>query len=241
MKRTLLLILSLVLSISAVSADLSLDQVMEKIQQNQKQVRDLYAETVTTVSSDIKMPGGDGPQVMTQKGKIWNKGEDKAKIEIISPTPQLTVRNGDKMMIVNQQTGQKIVQDLKKLRQSQGIADPSSGMSLEEAQKYFNLSLRQLGNDYIVVGVPKEKNAFLGKLEFYIDSDRWVPSKIMMYDGAGKKIGQTVMTYQKSDQAWVVNKSVSDVTTPAGKMRVELEMNNLQINKGISDREFRIE
>ena len=81
----------------AFAADLGLDDIIQNIQSNQSKVKDMYAETTTTITSSIAMPGSEskGPQKMVQKGKIWTKGESKSKIEMLSPTRQVTITNGD--------------------------------------------------------------------------------------------------------------------------------------------------
>ena len=81
----------------AFAADPGLDDIIQNIQSNQSKVKDMYAETTTTITSSIAMPGSEskGPQKMVQKGKIWTKGESKSKIEMLSPTRQVTITNGD--------------------------------------------------------------------------------------------------------------------------------------------------
>jgi len=245
MKKALVFCLALTLTLStAFAADLSLDDVINKLQSKQKTIKDMYAETVTTINSTMAMPGqaSKGPQQMVQKGKMWTKGEDKSKIEITSPMKQITITNGDKMAVINVDTGQKMVQDLKKLREKEGGLGGSSGqMGLEKAKEYFNLSVRKSGADYVVTGVPKKANKFLGKMEFYVNSDKWVPVKIMMYDPKGKAMSQSEIEYAKVSDNWVPVKNMSKITTPMGKMDVEMEFNNIKVNKGISDGEFKVE
>ena len=247
MKKVIVcLIVSLALLCSSTivyAGDVSLDDLIGKIQGNQKRIKDMYAETTTIITSSMAMPGaeGKGPQKMTQKGKMWTKGEDKSKIEMISPMKQVTITNDDKMAIINSETGQKIVQDLKKLRQQSGMPESSKQMSLEKAKDFFSLSTSKKGDDYVITGVPKKENKFMSKMEFYVDSGKWVPVKIFMYDAKGKPISQSDIEYQKISDIWIPVKNKSIVNTPAGRMEVEMEFSNVKINKGISDREFVVE
>lgn len=231
------------LSSLAFAADLSLEDIIQKIQTNQSKIKDMYAETTTTITSSIIMPGAKdkGPQKMIQKGKMWTKGKDKSKIEMISPTKQITITNGDQMAMINQETGQKIIQDLKKMREKSGMSDSSKQMSLEKAKEFFDLSATKKGEDYVIVGVPKKENKFLGKMEFYVDSERWVPTKILMYDAKGNPMSQSVIEYEKISDVWVPVKNKSVVNTPAGKMEVEMEFENIKVNAGIKDGIFTIE
>lgn len=236
--------LSLVVSCSAFAADLSLDEVVAKLQGNERKIKDMYAETKTIISSNMSVPGqaAKGPQKMEQVGKMWTKGSDKSKIEISSPMKQVTITNGDKMAIINSDTGQKMVQDLKKMR-GQGIqgSRDQGQMNLEKAKEFFNLSIKKNGDDYIITGVPKKENKFLGKMEFYVDTSNWVPTRVMMYDLKGKLMSQSTIKYQSVSGVWVPSSNVSAITTPMGRMDVTMEFNNIKVNSGIADKEFRIE
>lgn len=226
---------------------LTLTEIFTKIQSNQSKIKDMYAETTTTIISSISMPGAKdkGPQKMVQKGKMWTKGKDKSKIEMLSPMKQITITNGDQMAIINPDTGQKMVQDLKKLREKSGMSDSSQQMSLEKAKEFFDLSVRQSDSDsvrqYIIVGVPKKENKFLAKMEFYVDSEKGVPVKILMYGPKDKIMSKSEIGYEKISDVWVPVKNKSYVDTPAGKMEVEMGFENIKVNKGIKDSEFKIE
>ena len=236
---------------SSLAEDLSLKDLLTQIQSNQSKIKDMYAETTTTITSNIVMPGAikKGSQKMVQKGKMWTKGRDKSKIEMLSPTKQVTITNGDMMAIINPETGQKFIQDLKKLREKSGgqVVGQSGGqMTLEKAMDYFDLSVRSQKTEdgeievYIIKGVPKEKNKFLSKMEFYINASRWVPVKILMYGPRDKLISRSEMEYEKISDIWIPIRNISDVNTPVGKMKVEMGFKNIKINKGISDKEFKI-
>ena len=234
-------VLALVLGLSAV-ADLSLEEIIGKLQANQSKIKDMYVETLTTINSNMSAPGQEnkGPQKMVQKSKMWTKGQDKAKIEMLSPNKQVTITNGDKMVIINPETGQKMVQDLAKMR-AQGMSSGNQGMNLDKVKEFFDLNVKQIGGQYVITGVPKKANQALGKMEFYIDQEKWQTVKIMMYDAKGRLINQSDIGYQEIDDVWVPAKNKSVMLTPMGKMDVEMEMSNVKINQGIKDSEFRVE
>src|SRR3989339_1116604 len=100
---TALFLLSVLVCVPVFSADLSLDNLITNLQGNQNKVRDMYTETVTTITSNMAMPGqqSKGSQKMVQKGKMWTKGQDKTKIEMLSPMKQVTITNGDQMATIN--------------------------------------------------------------------------------------------------------------------------------------------
>jgi outer membrane lipoprotein-sorting protein len=242
-KKTLVVMSALILTASfCLAGPLSLDDLVNKLKGNQEKIKDMYAETTTTINSTMVLPGaGKGPQKMVQKAKMWVKGETKSKLEMSEPMKQVTVTNGDKMMMVNPATGQKMIQDLKKLRGKGGMSEGNQQMTLEKAKQYFNLTATQKGNDYVITGVPKQPDKFLGKMEFYVDGGKMVPVKVLMYDLKGKLVSQTEIEYQQIDGIWVPKKNRSQVTTPAGTMKMEMEFANIRINKGISDSEFKID
>ncbi|OGB90163.1 hypothetical protein A2625_04190 [candidate division WOR-1 bacterium RIFCSPHIGHO2_01_FULL_53_15] len=228
---------------ASLAAPLSLNEVIKNLQSNQSKIKDMYAETKTTITSNMVMPGQEtkGPQKMVQKGKMWTKGESKSKIEMLSPMKQTTVTNGDKMAIINPETGQKMVQDLKRLKGQGTGGKGQESMSLEKAKEFFDLSVAEKDGGYVITGVPKKDNKFLGKMQFFVDPTKWVPVKIVMYDAKGKPMSQSEIEYKKVSDIWVPEKNKSLVTTPMGKMEVEMEFSNIKVNKGISDGEFKVE
>ncbi|OGB86791.1 hypothetical protein A3H38_04595 [candidate division WOR-1 bacterium RIFCSPLOWO2_02_FULL_46_20] len=237
----------LMLSASFVAAEeaLTLEILLSKVQANQLKVIDMYAETTTKITSNLQLTTDNktGSQTMTQKAKMWTKGTDKSKIEMISPTKQITITNGDQMAIINPETGQKVIQDLSKTKNPLG-GNQSDQMNLQKAMEYFNLSLKKADAYYIITGVPKKENKFMGKMEFYIDSASWVPVKVLMYDAKNKLISQSTMEYKKieigKDSIWQLAKSVSNVNTPMGAMKVEMGFENIKVNEGVSDKEFEV-
>ncbi|MBI5399507.1 outer membrane lipoprotein-sorting protein [Candidatus Saganbacteria bacterium] len=239
------------LTTALLAQDLSLQEIIDKLQANQSKIQDMYAETTTKITSNIQLPTDNKkqPQTMVQKARMWTKGQDKSKIEMLSPMKQTTITNGDKMAISNPETGQKMVQDLKKIK-DQGIkgARDQGQMNLEKAKEFFDFSVRKLEalkpgdlETYIVTGVPKKENKFLGKMEFFIDSDKWAPVRIVMLDAKGKQINETKIEYAQMSGVWVPVKSQSVVNTPMGKMDVEMDYNNVRVNQGIKDSEFKVE
>src|SRR3989338_5506652 len=208
---------------ASLAAPLSLNEVIKNLQSNQSKIKDMYAETKTTITSNMVMPGQEtkGPQKMVQKGKMVTKG--------------------DKMAIINPETGQKMVQDLKRLKGQGTGGKGQESMSLEKAKEFFDLSVAEKDGGYVITGVPKKDNKFLGKMQFFVDPTKWVPVKIVMYDAKGKPMSQSEIEYKKVSDIWVPEKNKSLVTTPMGKMEVEMEFSNIKVNKGISDGEFKVE
>ncbi len=263
-KYNLIVVLGLILFLSFASAvfaedtgkeTISLDNLLVKIQVNQNKIVDMYAETTTKITSNLQLPTSSKsePQTMVQKSKMWTKGHDKSKIEMISPTKQITIINGNKRAIIDPVTGQKMIQDLSKV---QGPMSEGQGqkMDLEKAKEYFDLSVTRLLSPvasqelYVVTGVPKKSNKFLTKMEFYIDPERWLPQTILMYGPNNKLLNRSEMTYkqfeigkdEEKDHVWLPIKTTSLVNTPMGRMEVEMVFEKIKVNEGIKDSEFKI-
>ena len=154
------------------------------------------------------------------------------------------------MAIINPETGQKMVRDVRDLRgKSGGLPAADSGrMSLDKAKEFFELSVKRLGTrdsgpapEYIITGVPREANKFLGKMEFYVDSEKWAPHRILMYAPNGQLMNDSSIEYQQVSGVWVPKKNRSTVNTPMGKMEIEMEYENVKVNAGMGDGEFGIE
>ena len=260
-KKIILCALFLVfISSTCLAQSLSLDSLIAKVQENQGLLRDMQADITTTISSPMQK------EPMVQKGHIWSKGSDKSKIEISEPMKQTTIMNGTKMLM--EMNGQKTVQDLSKMG-NKGFGADQGKMSLEKAKEYFDLSVKQGTGDsgqpariasqseaggltgYIVTGIPKQKNDFLGKMEFYIDPGKFVPTRIAIYNGKGKLITTSVIEYMSAEVStkadseisgiWVPIKNISNVTMPTGSMSIEQVFENVKVNAGIKDSVFAIE
>lgn len=166
-KIALFSILSLAIMVTVCSADITLKELIDKVQSNQTKINDMYAESTTKIVSNLQLGEKGKVQSMTQKGKLWTKGKEKSKMEMTSPNHQVTITNGDKMAIINSDTGQKMVQDLKKMREKSGQPADAGDMTLEKATKYFDMSVKPAGDgQYILTGIPKEKNKFLEEWSF---------------------------------------------------------------------------
>ncbi|MFC1496745.1 outer membrane lipoprotein carrier protein LolA [Candidatus Margulisiibacteriota bacterium] len=246
MKKILLTILALLIASAAVSSALTLDELFNRLQANKGKIKSMQADISTTITSTVKEMN-----TMVQKGHIWTKGTDKSKTEMYSPTKQITITNGDMMAMISPDTGQKQIQDLSKIKGHQGQPASSAGrqggtMDLEAAKEKFDFSLRTLAPStldpcpYIITGIPKDDNKFMGKMEVYVDSAKMVPTKISIFTPTGKLMNETKIEYKKIAGVYVAYKNSSSVNLPNGSMKVEMVYSGIKINEGINDKEFEI-
>ena len=262
LKQALLssLIISLLLTVPSfcletISADLSAEAqgakaeaLLAKIKSAQSAIKDLQADTTTTITSNISLPGAasKGPQTMTQKGRMWQKGRNKSKVEMTEPKKQTTITNGNIMTIIDPSSGRKIVQDMSKIR-GQGPGAKGQGMDATKALDYFDLTVTEHGTiEYIITGRPKEANQFLGRMDFIIDAEKYVPVRIAMYTPKGTLMSLSEMEYAEievstGEAVWVPKKIRSIVTMQMGSVNTEMVYENIKVNQGIKDEIFETE
>lgn len=244
MKKKILCLLVLVSVLATVSfGAMRVEDLLAKIREGQSKVKDLQADIVTIIKSDM-----GGKKEAEQKGHIWIKGEDMSKMEMTAPMKQISITSGKKMAIINPETGQKLVQDLEAMRKKTGQTDLGKNvMDQTKALEYFNLSVREVSSfmggvkEYVIVGVPKEKNKFLGKVEFTVDAQKYVPTRIDIYNPQGNLVSSSTIEYARLKDIWVIAKNVSEVKLPSGKMKMEMRFDNIKLNEGIPDKEFKID
>ncbi|OGC36742.1 hypothetical protein A2311_06300 [candidate division WOR-1 bacterium RIFOXYB2_FULL_48_7] len=240
MKKLLFVLTFLLGATCLLAADLSLDDLIKKLEASKSQVKDFYAETSTKMYSDIKFNQKGKASQSEQKGKLWQKGKDKTKIELLTPKRLIMVRQGREVVTFDPVTGQKMRSSLDDDDKKQ-LGEPTGEFTLERAKKIFTLSVRKQGNDYIVTGIPKQQQGMVGKMEIYINSSRWLPDKIIIYDLQGKKFGESKMEYQQVNNIWVLKKTYSVNNTPIGKMEITMEYSNTKVNQGLDDKEFEVD
>jgi outer membrane lipoprotein-sorting protein len=240
--------------IMASTSEVSATDLIAKMKSAQSLVRDMQADTKTTITSNISIPsvypaqGGGapskGPQTMVQTGHIWQKGSDKSKVEITSPMKQITITNGSTMTIISPDTGQRITQDMSKM-QGAGV----KGLDQTKALDYFDLTVRKSegvtgeSDIYVISGTPKQSNQFLGRMDFFIDAEKYIPLRIAMYTPKGALMSLSEIEYEpveisSSETAYVAKKIKSIVTMSMGSVNTEMEYENVIVNQGIKDAIF---
>ena len=237
MKRIIGLLICFLIGFCAFAIDAGVEDILMKVSTNQSLIKDMQADITTIIKSDMK-----GKMEREQTGRIWIKGEDKTKIEMIKPVKQVTITSGDKMMMNDPVTGQKMIRDLKKMRQETGQPDLGQGsMDKKKMLDYFDLKLKNVSGAVVIEGKPKKANKFLGRVDFTVDTSRNLPVKIEIYTPEGKLVSTTNIDYTKIKNIWVITKSSSEVKLPMGAMKAEMRYDNIKLNEGIADSVFKIE
>jgi len=232
MKKIVVLVLGLLfLSSSVFAVSLTPADVIAKIRDNQNKIQDLSAQITTTIKSDKEKKS------MEQKGVIMVKGNDKSRMEMLSPMAQLTVTNGDKMMITNPATGKKFG---KQTGQSDVGQNPLDQTKILDS---LNLSMEEKGfffKSYVITGTPKKQNAMMGKIKFYVDGGKFVPTKLEIYNSQDKLVTASDINYTKIKDIWVISQNSSWIDVPGGKVTISMKFSDVKVNEGIDDKVFEI-
>ncbi|OGC15191.1 hypothetical protein A2246_06900 [candidate division WOR-1 bacterium RIFOXYA2_FULL_37_7] len=174
---------------------------------------------------------------MTQSAKMWTKGEDKSRMEMLTPVKQTVIRNGDKFVTIDTR-GQKTVNDIKDA--SMRNASRNSNIDIEKFKETFDLKVKATDDGYIIEGTPKEKTQFLGKMEIYVDGKNWVSTKILIYDSHDKVITQTQIDYKEISGVLVPVKSLTESKMMGMNMTIEVKFEDVKVNQGIEGGVFKL-
>lgn len=238
-KKILVAVVLCIFVMSGISFAISAQDLIQKIRDNQGKIKDLSADIITTIKTN-----GKQSKQMEQKGSLLVKGNNQSRMEMKTPMHQIVVVNKDKMLILNPDTGQKMTQDLKKLREKSGVGgDNQNPFDQTKILDTFNLTVKEegiIGKTYVVIGEPKDKKSMMGKVKFYIDADKMVPTKIEISDSKGKPFTTSNLEYTKIKDIWILSKTQSSVNFPGGAMNVIMKFDNLKVNEGISDKMFEV-
>ncbi|OGC24101.1 hypothetical protein A3J90_02530 [candidate division WOR-1 bacterium RIFOXYC2_FULL_37_10] len=212
------------------AADLSIEDIASNLQVNQSKIKDMYCEMNTTIKQGTGTP-------MTQSAKMWTKGEDKSRMEMITPMKQTIIRNGNKSAIIDS-NGQKTVSDVN--ASTKGNMGGQSKVDIEKFKETFDLKVKATDDGYIIEGTPKEKTQFLGKMEIYVDGKNWVSTKILIYDSHDKVITQTQIDYKEISGVLVPVKSLTESKMMGMNMTIEVKFEDVKVNQGIEGGVFKL-
>jgi len=208
------------------SSTKTIDDISKILQKNAGRVQDMQADVV--MEMDLGKAG-----TKTQRMKIWVKGKDKIKMEM---EKQTMIMNGDKMMMDTPQGKRVINQPTTKgmppgINLQQGIGDffkENSGKIVSQGR-----------NKAVIKLIPKDKNPMMSKIEMTVDTKRGVITEQRMYSNYGTT--KMRMEYKNIGGIWVISSIDMIVPTPQGKVgRMKIRYKNIKINKGISDKMFKI-
>jgi outer membrane lipoprotein-sorting protein len=257
MKKIVLLIGLFLLFISINSYAVTVDEIIEKLEENQEKIEDITADVVMEISVAGK--------TTIQEMQMWSK-QDKTKIEVeevksekLTPLendsltgqegksetelPMTVIMDADKMTI--KQAGKELqVIDLKEVKDKRkAIPQTPPGLTLQKGmgellRKSDVTITREEGNEITLSVIPEESNPLMQKLDMVVDMEKGVITQQKMYSNMGMSFCS--MEYEKKDEIWVLKKFT--MTSNLGQMgisTIKAEYKNVEVNKGIKDKMFK--
>ncbi|TES93517.1 MAG: hypothetical protein E3J87_02170 [Candidatus Cloacimonadota bacterium] len=255
-KRTVLLTLVVLLisfAFVSKSSAVTIDEIIKRLEENQGKIKDLEADVVMEVNNVAGM-------ITAQELKVWSKGDDKTKIEIVHSDafeddsltffPTTVIINGSKMSIGQRGKTQQVI-DIEEI-QDKGKVDKryepmeqfTLGMGLLKGMGDFlrksEVSIvKEEGNKITLSIIPEETNLLMQKINMVVDMGRGVITQQKMYSNMG--INFCRMEYEKKDEIWILRKfTMTNSFGQMGTSTVKVEYKNIQLNKGIENVMFEI-
>ena len=218
--------------------------VLEKVQDNYAQIQDLTADL--TITSTL-----NGEVFGTPKyGRFIFRAPDKQKIENWtnqdkSKKSGATIVDGEKMYLVNALGSYQEVHYL------EGTGTSSSDLNqmdifygLDKFLEGHDVLLERDGGtgvaekDTIVIAAPKQDNGTYTYLSLYIDRQKGIMAKSLLYQG--ERLVQTLEYegVEKLGKAWVPTKMINSLHLNSGEFVTKTTFENIQLNTGMQDTEF---
>jgi len=207
---------------------LNVDEVLNKLDSGSR-VSDTLSQDVTM---RMTIPGAEKMQRM----KMYKKGGDKVRIENLDRAGDVTIINGDNMLM--KVDGKEVIKQVgEKDKESMFQIDMSSFNSTS-LRKEFDISIKENRSDVVILKLlPKESNVSYNMIEMAIDKDNWRVKGQKMYSNAG--ITKMNIEYDNNDNVSLIK---IDSPLPQGSDRGYMIMEYSNTNRGnISDDLFRIE
>ena len=238
---TLLFITGLVLTSasSLFAADVTVDDILNKLNQNQQQINTM--KMTMNSKTTIEMPGKD-PMTISQRSTMIFKKPDKMKMETFSPIHQVIIRSGSNMY-VKMPDGKVIKQDMSENGMQLPGMDFTSG-AMQDFKKNFTVSLESsesmpIENLYVLSLIPKQPNEMISKMKMTVDYKEGCANKIRIYNDRGEIVSQVQFENQLKNNIWLPKKLILDSIMPTGKNKTEIIYEELEINGNLDNEEFK--
>jgi outer membrane lipoprotein-sorting protein len=231
----------------------TVDEIIEKLEENQEKIEDITADVVMRVSVAGK--------IRSQEVKMWCKGDKKMRTEFVSSEgftanelkalPTALIMNGSKMSIKKDdktslvidmeiQNKENIIKNYLPKSQSpipgigfqKGISDflKSSEVSIEEEE----------GSKIKLLVIPKESDPIMQKSYLVVDMEKGVVNQFKMYSNLGSSFIN--MEYVREKGIWVLKKfKLTSSLGLMGTSKLETNYKNIELNKGIDNKKFEIQ
>lgn len=259
---SILIIMALGVGINAsYAADITVQDITNKMQENISGMEDMKAEITTTTYMGTEMG------TMTQMMKYYFKKPDKVKIEIISPVRQTMLIIGDNM-VIQAADGSVSTMNIKQMMGGAGANQQNFGTDMTKMFESYDTTINDTLSDkankkYMLKLTPKktfqtvsqENVGMPEKTEITVDYDKGIIIKNRIYSKDNKLMAEmeTKKTrkikvqadsskqpgQKKEKEIWMPEVMESTVFLSTGQaVKSGIKIENLQINEGIPDKEF---
>lgn len=218
--------------IPAIAKGSSIEEILKCLKKNSNAIKDIQMEVVMS----IDMPSGKKEQLM----KFYAMGEDKMRVEIISPQRSVFITNGDKIYI--EAGGKSFTYD----RTKEGIRKNQNNLYFynnNEAEALIKNSKTRIiyedDKNCKIEIIPNKFDPFTQRIEMTIDKKRGVITKQLIYTPLG--VVRMNMKYKEINGVWVTENMDMWVPLPGGKhSHIHAEYKNIKLNRGLKRTLFEI-
>lgn len=233
---------------ASLATDVTVNDVLNKMQQNIAGMNDMKAEIITTTYMGTQMG------TMTQKMNYYFKKPDKIKIETLVPMKQTMIIVGENMTMKTAD-GKISTMNLKQMMGGMGMNQQYFGTDMVSMLKTYNITLNETladktNNIYVLNLVPKgdtlsssPMSAYMpSKMEMHIDYTKGITVKTKIYGKDDALMAITEVKESKQiESVWLPVITESTAFLPTGQqVKSEMRFENVQVNVGIGDGEFEI-
>lgn len=252
MKKILLIILALFVSVIisnlSFSADITVNDILNKMQENYSKIEDMKAEIITTTYMGTQIG------TMTQKMNYYYKKPDKIKIETIEPVKQTIIIIGENMTMKTAD-GKVSTMNLRQMMSGMGMNQQYFGTDITGMLKNYNITLNEtltdrINNIYVLDLMPKENTpssspmgAYMpSKMEMHIDYTKGISIRQKIYGKDNTLMATTeVKDTRQIEGIWFPVVTQSTTFLPTGQqVKSDMRFENVQVNTGIGDGEFEV-
>ncbi len=181
-KRTGIVLLAIIVVslISGCTANMSAEQIAQKMKEKQNSIKDFSATMVTSYAF--------GDKSETAKAKIMNKMPGKSRFEYLEPAEmagQIMVNDGKTIWSYDPRKNEVTRMDIPEIARPQ---EQDYTQSIKEILNQTDISYQGMENFegrsvYLIKASPKNSSMFMDiRYSIWVDSETWMPLKMEIFD-----------------------------------------------------------
>lgn len=205
------------------AAEISSIDIINKVQQNFDLIQDLRANLSITATIE-----GNSSNRIIQKLRHTMKKPDKIKIEDINNNRRID--NYFNNISQNNIFMENIL-----------WPDPTLLFTIKSYLENFTITSKydSILNLYIIAAIPKSQTKEFPKMEWFVDYEKGVVVKILIYNVTGHLDGIIEIEYKQiTDKILFPSKIIDTIIASLNTTKKEIIYENIEINTNIGDNEF---